>query len=313
MHVRRSLPIIVLLTLAACGCGGSQDRKRDRNADAEPLDAPQTFSIQDETESESNPFQAVTIGSVSSPLGKTSGAAAGDQTEASDRQSVLEALRPLQVLLGQWRGTTRKVYDGFKAVDELEWVFDFSADRDQPALVMSSEKSPYVRTARITYDTRSEQYRLTVIDAEGHTRQLVGDFSSPAQDVAGEGEGLQRTYELAFRQLVPGTADDLWQVVFDQQENDRYLMVIGKSRSFEQAFRQFDVVSTQRAGTSIASSDTDYGEKECIISQGLGTISVSYKGKTYWVCCSGCAAAFNEDPELWIAEAARRKAAEESP
>jgi YHS domain-containing protein len=51
-------------------------------------------------------------------------------------------------------------------------------------------------------------------------------------------------------------------------------------------------------------SDTDYGEKTCIISQGLGTISVSHNGKTYWVCCTGCKAAFDADPEKWIAKAA---------
>lgn len=39
-----------------------------------------------------------------------------------------------------------------------------------------------------------------------------------------------------------------------------------------------------------------------MISQGLGTTQVSYKGKSYWVCCSGCKAAFEEDPEKWIAK-----------
>ena len=55
-----------------------------------------------------------------------------------------------------------------------------------------------------------------------------------------------------------------------------------------------------------ALSDTDYGEKTCIISQGLGTIAVSYQGKTYWVCCSGCKAAFEDDPQRWIARAAEQ-------
>ena len=53
-------------------------------------------------------------------------------------------------------------------------------------------------------------------------------------------------------------------------------------------------------------SDSDYGDKTCIISQGLGTISVSYKGKSYWVCCTGCKAAFEAEPETWIARAARQ-------
>ena len=48
---------------------------------------------------------------------------------------------------------------------------------------------------------------------------------------------------------------------------------------------------------------------ECIVSGGLGTMAVSHKGKTYYVCCSGCRDAFNEEPEKYIKEyeEARRK------
>ncbi|MCA9081882.1 MAG: hypothetical protein KDA58_15080, partial [Planctomycetaceae bacterium] len=67
-------------------------------------------------------------------------------------------------------------------------------------------------------------------------------------------------------------------------------------------FLRFDTVATQREGTSFAKSDDDYGEKTCVISGGLGTMQVSHKGKSYWVCCTGCKAAFEEDPETWIAE-----------
>jgi hypothetical protein len=41
-------------------------------------------------------------------------------------------------------------------------------------------------------------------------------------------------------------------------------------------------------------------KNECIVTGGLGTIAVSYKGQTYHVCCSGCRDAFNDDPEKFI-------------
>ena len=41
---------------------------------------------------------------------------------------------------------------------------------------------------------------------------------------------------------------------------------------------------------------------------GLGTTPIQYKGETYWVCCSGCAEAFRENPEKYIAEFKARKA-----
>ncbi|MBR9804101.1 YHS domain-containing protein [bacterium] len=53
--------------------------------------------------------------------------------------------------------------------------------------------------------------------------------------------------------------------------------------------------------------DEGYGEKTCIISGGLGTITVSHNGQTYYVCCTGCKAAFEDDPERWIARAEEQK------
>ncbi len=35
---------------------------------------------------------------------------------------------------------------------------------------------------------------------------------------------------------------------------------------------------------------------------GAGTIRVSYKGKSYYVCCTGCRDAFNDDPEGILAD-----------
>ncbi len=41
-------------------------------------------------------------------------------------------------------------------------------------------------------------------------------------------------------------------------------------------------------------------QKECIVSGGTGTISVSYKGNTYYVCCSGCRDEFLANPEKYL-------------
>ena len=47
---------------------------------------------------------------------------------------------------------------------------------------------------------------------------------------------------------------------------------------------------------------------ECIVSGGLGTIKVTYKGETYYVCCSGCRRAFQDEPEKYIKEYQEKKA-----
>ena len=46
---------------------------------------------------------------------------------------------------------------------------------------------------------------------------------------------------------------------------------------------------------------------ECIVSGGLGKITVTYMGKMYYVCCSGCKDAFNADPAKYVKELEERK------
>ena len=39
---------------------------------------------------------------------------------------------------------------------------------------------------------------------------------------------------------------------------------------------------------------------ECIVSGGAATIQVSYNGKTYYVCCTGCRDEFNANPTKYV-------------
>ena len=53
-----------------------------------------------------------------------------------------------------------------------------------------------------------------------------------------------------------------------------------------------------------------YVDRECVVTGGAGTIMVTYKGQSYWVCCTGCRDLFNEDPEKVLAEYRARKETE---
>lgn len=212
-------------------------------------------------------------------------------------ESVLEQLQPLQVLLGKWSGNARKA----AALHTQQWVWDFQSVPEQPALVLKAEKSPYIEDARLTYLPKDQQFEMKLTTAEGAHRDLRGTFLEPVTDVAGDDEKLQRTFKLELKEAQPATDGEEWQVVLHQLENNRYLIELNRRRGTG-PFQRVDTIHSQREGTSFALSDSDYGDKTCIISQGLGTISVSHKGRSYWVCCTGCQAAFQDDPEKWIAK-----------
>ncbi|MCA9048078.1 MAG: hypothetical protein KDA89_05085 [Planctomycetaceae bacterium] len=291
--------------------GGTSAKVTAGKADASKANSEMTAAGQSTVDSpEVVEFKPLSAAVLSSGAGARSGTASRSSSGEVSLRAVMERLKPLQVLLGQWRGTTRREYEGFKAVDQHEWIWDLRTKPDQPALILTSDKSPYLRKARLSWNNATSQFELSATDADDITREYTGDFTEPVHEVVGSDDKLHRVFRLEFTQT-DGSAESVggerWQIAFAQQENNRYLLEVSRRRGTA-AFSRFDTVSTQREGTSFAVSDSSYGEKECVISQGLGTMTVSYKGKTYWVCCSGCKAAFEEDPETWIARYEARKA-----
>ncbi|MFO0977581.1 MAG: hypothetical protein U0996_14365 [Planctomycetaceae bacterium] len=311
--------VLVSLSFVSAGCGDGEEQapgaaasgETPAVANAEPTKTPSAASSGSSEKSAESGDERVEFKPLSLSGLKGKGSAGSDTTAkklspTEQIQSVISHLQPLQILLGQWRGTTRREYENFKAVDQHEWVWDLRTKPDQPALVIQSDKSPYVKSGRLTWDTTAQKFQLTTTDANGVARSFTGDYSEPVHEVVGSDDKLHKVFTILFDQEKAGSDGEQWQLAIAQQENNRYLLEVGKRRGQAAAFNRFDTVSTQREGTSLAASDTDYAEKTCIISEGLGTTEVTYKGRSYWVCCSGCRAAFDEDPEKWIALAAQR-------
>lgn len=247
--------------------------------------------------------QAVQLGSANSSRSNEGGSADG----ASATESVVSALQPLQVLLGKWTGTTRKAL-----LDQPEWVWDFQTQPEQPALVIQSTKGVYIREGRLTYLPSQQQYELTAKDEGGVKRVYRGDLVEPIAEVAGDDKQTHRTYKLELTQTEPAPDDECWQVALAQLDNNRYLLEWNRRRGAG-AFQRVDTVNSLREGTSFASvNPDDYGDKTCIISEGLGTIAVTHAGRQYWVCCTGCKAAFEENPEKWIARLAAKQSEKKS-
>ena len=297
----------LFVSLLILGCGGSA-QEASPSAKSESKKPAPVASKPEETSGESKsatsnddtsskPFAPVKLGGGGGSATSTNSAAKPKLPPEKQIDEVKKALKPIQVVLGQWHG----IIDKSKEYEDLNWVWDWKTDRAQPALTMKTVGDGVIfKSVRLTYLTDEEQFQMTIFDKDGQPRVLQGVFTEEPSDKPGEDKKQtpQRTYKLKLTEN--GDAKDRWQVVMNQQENNRYLLELSKARG--KNFVRFDTIATQREGTSFAINDSDFKEKTCVISQGLGTIQVSHKGKSYWVCCSGCKAAFEEDPEKWIAK-----------
>ncbi|MBT4867304.1 MAG: hypothetical protein HON53_19555 [Planctomycetaceae bacterium] len=176
-------------------------------------------------------------------------------------------------------------------------------DEAHPGLKMTTKTGGYLKEGRLTYLPDEEKFQFTVTENGGAELVFLGEYSEEPHDVVDgvETKIVQRAFKLELKREADEPKHKLVKVVFNQLRNRRYLLELYDKRD-----RRFDTINTMMEGESFGVSE-DYGEKECIISQGLGTISIPYKGKTYWVCCSGCKAEFDADPDKWIAKYAALK------
>lgn len=274
----------LLACLVLLGCGGGEDKTDKEKKEPEK----KTVAAKPVTK-----YKPVTL-----DLGPpTKGQTPKEKTYTTE--DVRKALNPLQVMVGTWEGTLQRK----KAFDSLNWRWDFS-NRGQPALYFESDEGLVVKSGSLTYLPADRSFKMEAVDADDETRTLMGNFEVEPHKVAGDDNRLHMNYKLLLEEETPPEGEKPWQVTFNQQDNNRLLVELEEKRG--SMFVRFETMGIQREGTSFARSFDDYGDRTCIVSQGLGVSTVSFEGMTYYVCCSGCESAFNDDPEFWIAKAMER-------
>lgn len=194
-----------------------------------------------------------------------------------------EALQSFNELIGEWRGVgmPRRGSRVGAWFETAEWVWDFK-DKT-PAIKYEVKKGQLLDTARMTWDAKQKMYRLKATLPDESIREYTGGWNEAGKLVlesAADDEGV--SHRITVTPL-----------------NEKRTLVLHEKRSGQGLYRRVAEVGYTRAGTSLAVEGA--GERECIVTGGKGTIAVSFQGKTYYVCCTGCKQAFDEDPEGTIA------------
>jgi hypothetical protein len=207
-----------------------------------------------------------------------------------------DALQPFNVLVGSWKGSgapegTREERAAGAWDETIAWEWKFK-DRDA-WLVATFTKGKHFTKGELRYtpDTEAKdpapRFTLTLTGTDKTTATFTGSLSDKNKVLA-----LTRT---------DGPAGEEQQFVFSLLHNNRHLYRFEtRPANTKVAFTKKYQVGATKEGVPFA--DVAKGP-ECIVSGGLGTMKVTYKGKDYWVCCSGCRDEFKADPEKYIKEA----------
>lgn len=194
------------------------------------------------------------------------------------------ALAEFNALIGGWRGIGQpKRNSRIGAWQETaQWVWDFKGKT--PAIRYDVEKGKLLKSARVSFSPESQQFTLKATLPDDSIREFVG-----------KSEGKKVVLESK-----PGDDGFVHRVSITQLNEKRTVVLFERRKAAQSFYFRIASVGYTRKGTSLAVEGA--GIPECIVSGGKGTIKVSHKGKVYWVCCSGCKQAFDDDPEGVIAD-----------
>jgi YHS domain-containing protein len=216
---------------------------------------------------------------------------AAPQATDPSAKAAKEALSPFNSLIGGWRGTAqpRRGSAAGSWRESAEWVWDFTGKTPAIRYVVSDGK--LLKSARITFDPKANLFRASVKLADGGTRGYAGKFDD---------DHLILTSE-------PDAKGEISRITVTRLNEKRTIVLFEKRRATSRSPLRVAEVGYTREGTRLAVEGGD--GPECVVTGGKGTIAINYKGETYYVCCSGCKQAFNENPEKILAEYKQRVAA----
>ncbi len=195
-------------------------------------------------------------------------------------------LEALQDFIGGWKGTANDKAKGFWT-EKANWSWRFK-DKDR-WMSFDLENSKLYKSGEVRFLADKSKYKVTLIDKAGQKADFVGEMKKSVLIV-------ERVND----------AGDTEQLKLTSPDGDRLVYELWIKPDGRTLYSKKLQVGYTREGVTFG---TEAGGKkpECVVTGGLGTIPVTFMGTTYYVCCSGCRDAFNENPAKIVAEYMKKK------
>jgi len=190
------------------------------------------------------------------------------------------ALQNLGEYIGSWKGDgeSKDAKGGFWK-EKMNWGWKFKGDDSWINVEFTDSK--LFSKGEMKYDPAKKVYQFTVVTKDDKTMKF-------------EGAIVRKVLELSYAD--PETKDVSKMTLSTNNDGARMVYDYAVQTKGKGLAKKLWAVQNGKEGASIASGK----KNECVVTGGLGTMAVSYGGKTYFVCCSGCRDAFNEEPKKFV-------------
>jgi YHS domain-containing protein len=212
-------------------------------------------------------------------------------------------LEALQDLVGGWKGVGQPERGSNRGawIEQSDWRWDFTAEK--PAILFTAPQGKHLVEGRITAADPGK-FHLETKAADGAKRSFTGtrDEEGTVVFTANKSGTADKPSDPAADKAA--TTDVPERLTLRLRAEGARLVVLLERRQGADQFTRLAEIGYTRVGSNFGQGT---GGPECVVTGGQGTMTVSYKGKTYYVCCTGCKDLFEADPEGTLAEYEARK------
>ena len=209
-------------------------------------------------------------------------------TVAAEKAADKAALQALNEFIGSWKGDASSK-DGTKDLtwkETVEWGWKIKGD--DVALGIKFTDSKQFSEGVLRYLADKKKYQLTATPpgakAGAKTDQVfVGDMKGK---------------KLVLERVEAGTKDKYTIEMSTNNDGARFVYTVALQKKSFGVSKKVVEAGLTKEGVSLAGGK----KSECIVTGGAATMAVSYNGKTYYVCCSGCRDEFNANPKKYVDE-----------
>jgi YHS domain-containing protein len=233
-------------------------------------------------------FAAIAVGVLG--LAAAAGVAQPEKKDAKkakpeDLAKAKKALQEVQDFVGLWNleGTQKAGAKTEAWKEKVTWGWKFEGGDAWLTVDFGEGKGKYYQSGELRYDVAKKKYLLTLtpVGKDQPAQAFEGDYVRGALKLERKDPKTNDVYRVTLNTVSEG---ERLAVKFEKQDGGKGLF----GKTFELNGPKDGLVS---GGPK---------KPECIVSGGAASIQVSYNGKPYFVCCSGCRDEFNANPTKYV-------------
>ena len=199
-----------------------------------------------------------------------------------DPSSTKDAMKPVQLLVGEWRAQVSSE-DGKEEAWEETQSWEYKIDKEEYGLQFEVKGGKKFKSGVLGYDLKKKVYRLDAVRMNDQKATFEGKLAGKelALEEAGDAKGT------------------LEKVTFNLLRDNRVLMSVERKEAGKSNWAPSLSYASTKQGVPFVRAES----AKCVVTGGTPSSTVEYKGMSYNLCCNSCRKEFLAKPEEIIARA----------